>query len=144
MSNSKSLMTTYILTYGTLRYEYPTSKGFGLHDEERAKYLGQTSVLGGIYSLGGFPGWKNDNNGHTVCDMFEVVDQSIIKRLDYYEGYLERDPENGLYNKCTLRVPRPDTGELVDAVIYEYNGEVDCDYHVDCGNWIAFLERKAA
>lgn len=130
----------YILTYGTLRRGHGNSKMFGLHDPNNATYIGPYKVKGGLYDLGWYPGWKDDDNGETICDLWKIHNQSIINRLDSYEGYTPSNPTGGLYNKKTVRLHTIDTDEPFDAMIYEYNGSVSEKDRVTHGDWMMWKE----
>lgn len=100
-----------VAVYGTLR------EGEGNHrvmNVARGELVGTTRLSGYVmHSLhGGFPGVKR-GEGTVVVEVYELPD---VRALDYLEGYNEKHPENGLYDRHITNT------EFGDAWIYTYNG----------------------
>lgn len=107
-----------IFVYGSLK------KGFGNHRLlETARFLGETQVKGKMYSLGGYPGAKMDEEGTIFGELYEV-DDSTKSRLDRLEGHPT------FYKR--IQVPCS-LGVLVET--YHYCGRVDSKPLVESGVW---------
>lgn len=118
-----------LAVYGTLRRGGPAN-GF----LRGAKYIRQGLVLGSIYDLGAFPGYKGKqaNGTPVVVDLYEIDSPELLTAVDSYEGYRPGKPEESLYNR--VRVLTCDkTPEWVE--IYEYNGELDPSSKINSGDW---------
>ena len=94
------------------------------------KFLGERSLIGSIYHLGGFPGVKLDGRGEVHGHMFEI-DKDVLSVCDGYEGYRPQSPETSLYIRRTL------TDEEGEYFTYEYNRDVNEEHHIESGRWVA-------
>jgi gamma-glutamylcyclotransferase (GGCT)/AIG2-like uncharacterized protein YtfP len=114
-----------LFVYGTLRQGANNPcENYG------GKYVYTTTISGAVlYDLGSFPGLKLTLDGPTtlvVGDVYEV-DQSIIERLDQYEGYRPDNPENSLYIRR----------ELPDFYVYEFNDKWEGTL-IPGGDWLEY------
>lgn len=106
--------THKVLVYGTLR------KGFSNHSLlVDSKFVGRRSVLGTMYSLGGFPAVVLSGAGQVNCELYEV-DENTLRRLDRLEShpvFYQRVPvptlESGgteapwMYTMASEAIPQP-------------------------------------
>lgn len=127
-------MKNKVFVYGTLRREAsnPCENYGGVH-------LGMSELSGAkMYALGWFPGIKlTDNPEDKVFGDVYEVDQSIMGRLDGYEGYDPDNPKASLYLRKTVSVL--DFGEVY---VYEYNGYPGNRPVVPNGDWLDFSAKK--
>jgi gamma-glutamylcyclotransferase (GGCT)/AIG2-like uncharacterized protein YtfP len=99
-----------IVVYGTLMRRhraYPLLK----NDSE---FVGEATLPGTLFSLGGFPGVRLNGSGEFDCEVHRIKPESrtvLLQNLDRYEG------EGSLYHRRVV-----DT-EFGPAYIYEYNGD---------------------
>lgn len=107
--------------YGTLR---PGNSAYKFFLEGRARHVGETSIQGTMYSLGGFPGVRLDGGGRVVGDLFEVVDEGLPDTLDRYEGYPD------LYGR---RMVRCENGS--EAWVYEIGMVPPSANVINSGDW---------
>ena len=117
-----------IAVYGSLR------KGFGNHRIiQNAKYLGTctTEPVFSLYSLGGFPGLKQNGNTSVVIEVYEVNEEEA-EWVDSLEGYSEHG-NNTFYDKIFIDTPYGKAG------IYIYVPNISEDRLVKSGDW---AERK--
>jgi len=120
----------HIFVYGTLRL------GHGANAAMRGAQHKCVATLSGarLYHLGGFPGlrFSDDSSDVVVGDLYEVLDDSIYRRLDQYEGYRESQPETSLYLRQVTTVTTPEQ-EQVQAYVYVYNH--DGGRLIPSGDW---------
>lgn len=104
-----------VFVYGTLK------KGKHAHH-----LLGNSKFLEGAslkdYSLcGTHPAIKPNIGGWVDGELYEVLDQEVLKRLDQYEGY-HGPGESNLYERTNV-----DVNHQI-AAAYIYNGEYDGEF----------------
>lgn len=114
-----------VLVYGTLRP--------GIHPV--------VEVPGKMYNTGWYPGVVLDANSEETftAECVEVADD-VLRGLDRYEGYDERDPEGSLFRRVQLEGVGP---ELDGAFIYVYNLDVDNLEPVPGGDWLTHTGKKS-
>lgn len=121
-----------IAVYGTLRLNQGNYEWL-LKD---ATHLGtiNTEDIFDLYSLGGFPGLKENGNISIVVDIFEVNDYES-DRVDSLEGYKEGIKPT-FYDKIYIDTPFGKAG------MYIYMGKVYEPNKIESGDWVKFLENK--
>ena len=115
-------MSEYVFVYGSLK------PGFG--GEEAAKMVGllrhvaSAKVAGRLYDFGEYCGAILDEAcGEFVKgELLEVPTQSVLRKLDQYEEYDPRESKTSLFVRQKVQA-RLQSGEIVPAWIYVYNGE---------------------
>lgn len=125
-----------LFVYGTLRkgasadLQRFASNG----DDYSSRYLGTDRINGRLYDLGSFPGVHllkspvfNSDLPVVVGDVFELLDEVLIERLDAYEGYPR------LYDR---RQVLSATGEHV--WVYVYNHPMDDRPSIPSGDWLEY------
>lgn len=120
-----------ISVYGTLRLNQ-SNYNWLLKD---AKYLGtiNTEPIFELYSLGGFPGLKEDGQTSIVCDIFEVNDYES-DRVDSLEGYKE-GIKSTFYDKIYINTPFGEAG------MYIYMGKVYEENRIESGDWVSYINK---
>lgn len=121
--------------YGLLRRGASGFAQFGLATAFRA--LGPCRIPGAIHDLGGYPGLVA-GSGTVMGELFEVLDPSVIARLDSFEDYDPAAPGSSRYLRVRLRLLEPD----VEAWIYVWNQPVDGCPRVDSGDWLAWASQS--
>ena len=86
-----------------------------------AEFLGEATVTGKLY-VPGLPCYKRADSGTVHGELYRVSD-SLLERLDYFEGYRKSNPNTSFYNRVTVEAIVG--GSKHSAEIYEYNGGVD-------------------
>ena len=91
-------------------------------------------VPGEIRDLGWFPGAvvKAPDFGETFKAEIIEVDDTELKRLDRYEGYVVTDPAHSLY----VRVP------YLDGWIYVYNKDMSNKPKIEGGDWLEYTKSE--
>jgi len=91
-------------------------------------------VPGVIYDLGWFPGLKLDLDSASFinCEVIEVSDAGLA-RLDQYEGYDPKWPEDSLYIRQKFE----------DGFIYVYNNDVSDRPVVESGDWLEYKNQRS-
>ena len=128
-------MTQYLFAYGTLQP--------GLAPTEIARVaaklqpVGEGFVRGVLYDLGGYPGAvaDPDADGRIAGTVMELPeDESVLERLDAYEGYDPQAPEMSEYirEKQTVELK---AGGTVGCWFYRYNREPRDSQRVKSGAW---------
>lgn len=120
MNNNKNL----ICVYGSLR------QGHGNHRLiENSEYLGtfKTEPIFNLYSLGGFPGLKENGDTSVVMEVYSV-DNETARNVDRLEGYIPGRPAT-FYDKISLNTP------FGEAFVYTYVNSISEDRKVESGDW---------
>lgn len=122
-----------IAVYGTLRLNQPNYEWL----LTKAKHLGtiNTKPIFSLYSLGGFPGLKENGDTSVVVDIFEVSDYEA-SRVDSLEGYEEGSNDNTFYDKIYIDTPFGKAG------MYIYMGKVYEENKIQSGDWVSYIENK--
>lgn len=120
-----------ICVYGSLRK--------GLHNHgiiENAELLGTfwSEPIYSLYSLGGFPGLKENGDTSVLMEVYSVNDIEA-KRVDSLEGYSE-DGNNWFYDKVSIETP------YGTASVYIYVPSVDNRMKVESGDWKEYVNQK--
>jgi gamma-glutamylcyclotransferase (GGCT)/AIG2-like uncharacterized protein YtfP len=76
---------TRLFVYGTLRSEFNNHFARLLH--RQGELIGKTSVIGSIYRIESYPGWKPKPKGEVHGELYRLLDpQATLAALDDYEG----------------------------------------------------------
>lgn len=139
---AKRQMEERVFVYGTLKRGY--SMGNWLNDN--AEFLYEGAVLGHLYNLGGFPGYKRSVEDREPMEVqgeiLKVTSKEVMDRLDQYEGV-----DVGMYSKRKVKAYVPSLSEDEECVampvtIYEYNSSVPSHMYIDSGMWNAARRNK--
>ncbi len=117
--------TVLVSVYGSLR------RGCGNHHVlDGATYKGEftTEPIYSLYSLGGFPGLKQNGTTAVVMEVYEC-DETIAARVDRLEGYTPESNNNWFYDKIQIQTPFGEAGT------YIYVPNVDERKLVESGDW---------
>ena len=91
-----------VAVYGSLR------QGMGNYERYlgNANYLGkfQTEPVFSLYSLGGYPGLKQNGNTSITMEVYEVTPEEA-RRVDALEGYTPGSSNNWFYDKIMIETP---------------------------------------
>jgi gamma-glutamylcyclotransferase (GGCT)/AIG2-like uncharacterized protein YtfP len=120
-----------VSVYGSLR------KGMGNdHYLTHAKFLGTftTEPEYSLYSLGGYPGLKQEGTTPVVMEVYEV-DALEASRIDGLEGYSQDRPAT-FYDKIKINTP------YGEASTYVYVDEIPASQLVESGDWKEFRDLK--
>lgn len=120
-------MSKYVFVYGTLKRGHPMGDWLNSASE----FQGESVIVGSLYNLGCFPGYKNGLSGLVYGEIFKVTDTEVLKRLDEYEGVPD------LYRRITvpaLATTHETMGPLL-VETYEYIPEVSEDQCIKGGVW---------
>ncbi len=123
-------MSVKVFVYGTLR---TGDCRFGV--ESFKEMIAPKAYIEGFDMLdfGGFPGLIRGGNRIRG----EVHEYEHLKILDRIEGYNEKAPKTGLYDRCLVTVETPE-GKIEDCWVYTYNKDAIRDYGEDIigsGDW---------
>jgi gamma-glutamylcyclotransferase (GGCT)/AIG2-like uncharacterized protein YtfP len=91
-------MSQYLFAYGTLQPGLAPTQIARVAAKLRP--VGEGSVRGVLYDLGGYPGAVADPNakGRIIGTVMELPeDGSVLERLDRYEGFDPQAPETSEY-----------------------------------------------
>jgi len=129
-------MTNYLFLYGTLLpYLAPSVIAPVV---AKLRRVGEASVRGALYHLGGFPGAILDEgaDGHIHGTVFELPgDEGVLSALDEYEDY---DPQNVEQSQFVRRLHPVAlaSGEEMRCWIYVYNREVGSAARILSGRYL--------
>ena len=120
-----------ISVYGSLRK--------GLHNHgliSDSQLLGEfkTEPVYSLYSLGGFPGLKENGNTSVVMEVY-AVDETTASYVDGLEGY-SPDRVATFYDKVPIQTP------YGEASVYTYVRNIPEDRLVESGDWKKFINTK--
>ncbi len=123
---------TLISVYGSLR------KNCGNHRLlENANYLGEfkTEPVFSLYSLGGYPGLKENGNTSVTMEVYEVTPEEA-RRVDNLEGYTPGAKNNTFYDKIMIDTPYGKAGT------YIYVPNTNRLELVESGDWCEFKNNQ--
>jgi len=124
-----------IAVYGSLRKEMGND-----YILKNAKYLGEfkTDPIFSLYSLGSYPGLKENGSTSVVMEVYEV-DNLTAQRVDSLEGYSADSPAT-FYDKIPINTP------YGEASVYTYVNNIPQDRLVESGDWkeykVEFFQQK--
>lgn len=123
--NPKKMDKKLIAVYGTLR------KGCGNHQHflRNAEFKGEfaTEPVYSLYTLGGFPGLKEDGNTSVQMEVYEVTPEEAVL-IDSLEGYTPgRTPH--FYDKKEIETPWGTAG------VYIYVRDILEKNLIESGDW---------
>lgn len=121
-----------VAVYGSLR------QNMGNHRLlENANYLGEfkTEPVFSLYSLGGFPGLKENGQTSVIMEVYSVTPEEAI-RIDRLEGYTPGSKHNDFYDKIIIDTPYGKAGT------YIYVPNTDRLTLVESGDWKEFKQSK--
>ncbi len=117
-----------IAVYGLLRAGESGFARFGLADAFRP--LGPCVIPGALWDLGRFPGLVA-GPGEVVGELFELVDVSVMPRLDAFEDYWPDDPDRSRYDRVKLQLIEPDRS----AWVYIWRLGLEAATRIESGDW---------
>jgi gamma-glutamylcyclotransferase (GGCT)/AIG2-like uncharacterized protein YtfP len=133
----------HLFVYGSLRsgfrspvYEY-ISRFF--------KFIGDGKVKGRLFDMGSYPaGVSTDDNHFIIGELYQAKNEQefswAIGQLDDYEGVSVEPDEVQLYRREVAAVHI--NGEMTQAWIYWYNGEVSGRPEITSGDMMEYLHNK--
>ena len=125
-----------VCVYGTLR------KGGSNHFRmDGAVFVGRGNIGGSIYLIDSnpelvFPALKLNSGERVVGEVYQVS-ESQLKALDEFEGISERYEEPYEYRRVMAGVEL-DTGERVNAWVWEWNSCLDGEKPLPQGDWLLY------
>ena len=121
-------MHDFVFVYGTLR------KGDCRGNLGGSVHFTEAYIEGfNIFDLGSFPGIR-PGNGRVRGEVHQIDDE-ILQRLDWIEGYNPENPSQGLYDRHRVQAQDPN-GETVEAWAYIYNNRRGEDLEpIPSGDW---------
>lgn len=126
----------FLFVYGTLLrgQTAPLSRAL----EQFGEFLGAATVEGELYSMGRYPGFADSKTagGAAVVrgELFRVTQIDLWRAFDAYEG-----PE---YERVVRRATLVSTGEVIEAWIYRYVGDLAERVRIESGDWRAFSQEQ--
>jgi len=122
-----------VAVYGSLL------SGLGNHrviQGENTELLGEftSESVYSLYSLGGFPGLKEDGETAVKMEVYSV-DDTVAKRVDSLEGYSPDRPAT-FYDKKPIETP------WGTASVYIYVDDIPKERLVESGDWRGHLEDR--
>ena len=122
-----------VAVYGSLL------SGLGNHrviQGENTELLGEftSEPVYSLYSLGGFPGLKEDGETAVKMEVYSV-DDTVAKRVDSLEGYSPDRPAT-FYDKKPIETP------WGTASVYIYVDDIPKERLVESGDWRGHLEDR--
>lgn len=118
-----------LFVYGLLR---PGFAGFAeLNLSAAVHVLGSDSVAGSLYDLGDYPGMTLDGRGVVHGELIAPYDDTVLERLDAYEGYYPADPDCSEY----IRVTTTTLQRKLAVDVYIYNRPLTHARRLAHGMW---------
>jgi gamma-glutamylcyclotransferase (GGCT)/AIG2-like uncharacterized protein YtfP len=136
-------MSQYLFAYGTLQPGCAPAQMAALAAQLRP--VGEGSIRGRLYDLGGYPGAVPDANTEgrifgTVMELPE--DPEILRRLDAYEECDPHAPDTSEYVR-ELREIKMATGGTLECWFYRYNWKTDESRRIASGDWRTYAEKSS-
>src|ERR1035441_2247036 len=129
------IMSQYLFAYGTLQPGLAPTKIARV--AEKLRPVGEGFVRGVLYDLGGSPGAVADPSakGRILGTVMELPeDESVLERLDRYEGFDPQSPETSEYIR-ELESVELKAGGTVECWFYRYNRKPRDGTQVESGAW---------
>lgn len=121
--------TTRLFVYGTLR------RGAPMHGllEEAARFLSKACVRGTLWDMGAYPAFHDSEGESEVCgDLFEI-EADIDKTFDVLDRY------EGDGFERVIRLVRSTSGEVGEAFVFRFRGDVAKGTRIESGDYLAHL-----
>jgi gamma-glutamylcyclotransferase (GGCT)/AIG2-like uncharacterized protein YtfP len=133
----------HILLYGTLRAGQQAFSEHRLGGSLRP--AGTTFVQGQLYHLGEYPGVILGGSRRVLVERHEIIDRSVLSRLDRYEEYDPADtrPFNPHTGRGSMFIRRIVRALDLPAYIYEYNGPLMHATLVEDEDWLKFVAERS-
>ena len=115
------MITRYLFVYGTLLPAHPPAEIARVVGKLRS--LGNGWTRGRLYDFGDYPGaiFSGENLSKIVGQVYELMgSMNLLRELDKYEEFDERDPDKSLFVRKKRMVWLDDRRHLL-AWVYEYN-----------------------
>jgi len=128
-------MSDYLFAYGTLQPGFAPARIAALAAQMRP--VGRGFVRGALYDLGRYAGAVSDPNseGRISGTVMQLPDDQIfLRRLDAYEGFDPRAPEDSEYIRERHIVELAEGG-IRECWFYRYNRETDKTRAIANGVW---------
>ncbi|MCW1970207.1 MAG: gamma-glutamylcyclotransferase [Anaerolineae bacterium] len=127
-----------IFVYGTLRRDGSRPIPLLL---PAAEWVGDGVARGCIFDFGAYPGFKRDDTGEVVGEVYRVTPE-MVAMLDEIELYKADDWPGSYYWRVSVSV-HLNTGATVDAEAYEVNPfYFKCTQVIPSGDWVAYAKTK--
>ena len=144
---SRASPNEFLLLYGSLGSREPMHAELGL--DKALQLLGRREIHGSLYDLGEFPGLVL-GPGRVVAELFQICDASVLLRLDKYEGYDPAKPEQSLFRRTALRLPRYrywianklHGHPTIDAWVYVYNQPIGGKHKIEERLWHDYKRKR--
>lgn len=118
-----------IAVYGLLRAGETGFEQFGL--AHAFKDAGPCVLTGELWDLGRYPGLV-EGEGRVLGELFEVLDPTVMTRLDAFEDYWPRDPARSRYERRKVQLIEPDR----QAWVYVWLLGLDAARRIESGDWL--------
>lgn len=112
-----------LFVYGTLMSGYHNNTLL-----RGATKIGDATVKGDMYSLGGFPLVSISGEGTVLGEVY-AIDEDHLQNCDYLEGYRPQNRELSFYDRSQVVVTLTDEEEPIEDV-FIYHIE-DSHYHTE-------------
>jgi gamma-glutamylcyclotransferase (GGCT)/AIG2-like uncharacterized protein YtfP len=137
----------FLLLYGSLGSREPMHAKLGL--DRALQSLGPREISGSLYDLGQYPGLVL-GSGRVVAELFKIRDAFLLCRLDAYEEFDRGKPEQSLFIRTTLRLPRYRwrianklrRHPMIDAWIYVYNQPLEGKHKIEESSWQEYKRKR--
>lgn len=128
---------TTMAVYGTLRRGQRNHRLL-----EDAEYLGEGFVRGALYAVAAasgrsypYPALVRSRAGRTAVEVYRVVDDETLRRIDALEGY---DPAHEASSEYVRRIIPVQAGPVDRAHVYVFRGTpADLGERIAGGDWVA-------
>ncbi|NPA50000.1 MAG: gamma-glutamylcyclotransferase [Epsilonproteobacteria bacterium] len=120
----------YIFVYGTLRSCFDNFYRKKLL--RYATFIGEGEVDGRLYKVSWYPALIEEE-GRVKGEVYKIKSASLLKFLDYYEGFKKSNPKASLYIRKLKDVYM--NGETIKAWVYVYNKKVSSKDLIKSGDF---------
>lgn len=130
-----------LFVYGTLRRDTQHQLYHML--ARHASFLGEATVQGRLYDLGDYPGMVYPGDGRVAGEIYLVAPskwETVIRRLDEYEGCTDNDPEPHEYRRDVVKAYLVD-GDEVFAWAYVLNRVPANSREIESGDYLSWRVR---
>ncbi|GAB3501535.1 gamma-glutamylcyclotransferase [Spirosoma knui] len=141
-----SITPEYLLVYGTLRPAFVNP--FADYLRQNSQYVGEGIFRGSLYNLGDYPGAVYQPDSPTVVygSIYDIRQhyQSILARLDEYEGVGNAFEQPNEYIRTVIPVQSRDRDQVLNCWVYLYNLPADHCPRITSGDYVLYTQTTTA
>ena len=131
-------MPIHIFVYGTLMTGFQNPNALYLH--QNSLFISNGFLKGEMYDIGHYPGVILRGDTIVHGEIFQLKDETILHKLDFYEGCTDDFEKPYEYVRQLVEVNN--SGGAITCWIYVYNWRVKALNKIETGDYKSHISRK--